>query len=164
MEEIMRINDFPDYYISNLGNVISTKKGKIKKLKPWTTPNSDYYTVTLCNNGNYKKQDIHRLVAKYFVPNPNNYPVVNHLDHDKHNNSSDNLEWTTVQKNVHHSYSTMGPDRNKRKCKLIFPNNSEMIFESYADLVRYKQKNNLKFSETSLRYNLKSQGYKLEKL
>ena len=146
MEEIMRINDFPDYYISNLGNVISTKKGKIKKLKPWTTPNSDYYTVTLCNNGNYKKQDIHRLVAKYFVPNPNNYPVVNHLDHDKHNNSS------------------MGPDRNKRKCKLIFPNNSEMIFESYADLVRYKQKNNLKFSETSLRYNLKSQGYKLEKL
>ncbi len=144
---------------------MSTKHGMQRILKPWTTPNSDYYTVTLCGgSGNYKRENVHRLVAKYFVPNPNNYPVVNHLDHDKHNNSSSNLEWTTTQKNIHHSYTTMGPARNKRKCKLIFPDKTEMFFDSYADIVRYKREHDLKFSATSLNYHLKSQGYRLEKL
>lgn len=144
---------------------MSTKYGTRRILKPWTTPNSAYYTVTLCgDNGAHKKESVHRLVAKYFVPNPNNYPVVNHLDHNKQNNSSSNLEWTTTQKNIHHSYATMGPARNKRKCRLVFPDKTEMIFESYADIVRYKSEHNLKFSETSLNYNLKSQGYRLEKL
>lgn len=108
--------DFPDYYVSNLGNVKSVKKGRELILKPWTTPNSDYYTVSLCRDGKTQKIDIHRLVAKYFVPNPNNYPVVHHKDANKHNNTSDNLEWTTVRENIHRSYKTMGPDRNKRRC------------------------------------------------
>jgi len=46
---------------------------------------------------------IHRLVAINFVPNPNNYKQINHLDGDKDNNHASNLEWCTAQHNITHS-------------------------------------------------------------
>ena len=45
---------------------------------------------------------LHRLVAKAFIPNPNNLPVVNHKDTDVTNNCMDNLEWCPVEQNVNY--------------------------------------------------------------
>ena len=47
---------------------------------------------------------IHRLLAIHFVENPNNYPIVNHIDGNKKNNNINNLEWTTYSLNTLHSY------------------------------------------------------------
>lgn len=51
---------------------------------------------------------VHRLVAKHFIPNPNNYPIINHKDENNLNNRADNLEWCTEKYNA--NYGT----RNRR--------------------------------------------------
>jgi hypothetical protein len=52
-----------------------------------------------------KNYSIHRLVATYFVsnPNPEEFNVINHIDNDYMNFKYDNLEWCTTKMNVHHS-------------------------------------------------------------
>lgn len=67
-----------------------------------------YIRTTMSKNKKKKTKKLHRLVAEAFVPNPNNYPEVNHLDETKDNNHVDNLEWITVKGNA--NYGT----RNER--------------------------------------------------
>lgn len=52
-----------------------------------------------------KREYIHRLVAKYFLPNPFNLPQVNHKDCDKSNNSVYNLEWSSRKANIDHAHA-----------------------------------------------------------
>lgn len=103
MEVWKDIIDFPNYQVSNLGRVKS--KGKILKS---TKDNGGYLMVMISNNTGYKTKRIHRLVAETFIPNPNNYKEVNHIDENKTNNCVDNLEWCTRKYN--NNYGT----RNKR--------------------------------------------------
>lgn len=49
---------------------------------------------------------LHRLVAQIFLPNPNNYPQVNHIDGNRYNNAASNLEWCTAKQNVRHCWDT----------------------------------------------------------
>lgn len=89
------------YIITNFGWVLNTDKNKIQS--PFIT-NNGYLRVCLSFNGKRKKYLIHRLVAEYFIPNPYNYPEVNHKDGNKFNNKVTNLEWVTAKENVIHSY------------------------------------------------------------
>lgn len=62
------------------------------------------YAITeLFNNYKRKSVLIHRVVALAFIPNPNNYPQVNHLDFNRLNNAIENLEWCTAKQNIGHS-------------------------------------------------------------
>ena len=58
--------------------------------------------VGLCTEGKRKCCYIHRLVAEAFIPNPNNYPQVNHKDEDKTNNCVNNLEWCDAKYNINY--------------------------------------------------------------
>lgn len=86
------------YEISNWGRV--RRNGKI--IKPGKN-NLGYLQVALYKNGLQKHALIHRLVALAFLPNPNNYPEVNHRDEDKTNNAVENLEWCTRKYNANYS-------------------------------------------------------------
>lgn len=80
------------YKISNKGRVKSLYNGSERILRPsWMT--GGYLYVVLCKNGNQSNQRIHRLVAKAFIPNPENLPEINHKDENKKNNCVENLEW-----------------------------------------------------------------------
>lgn len=99
------------YQISNDGRIKSVARlrkgigGKLQNLperilKP--SKSGKYLKVTLCIDDKLYCYLIHRLVAIHFVNNPNNLPMVNHMDTDKFNNNDWNLEWTNHNGNMQH--------------------------------------------------------------
>lgn len=111
MEEIWKeIIGFPNYTISNFGNVKNIKRNK---LMAKTIKSGGYLVVKINNSEGSKEFRIHRLVAIHFIDNPNNYPCVNHKDEIKVNNHIDNLEWCGHQYN-----NTYGDRIEKAKKKL----------------------------------------------
>lgn len=89
------------YQVSNIWNIRSLKKNmvmKIRKDKDW------YMLVNLYKDKQSKTFRVHRLVAQYFILNPQNKKEVNHIDWNKQNNSKENLEWSTPSENMKHSF------------------------------------------------------------
>jgi len=105
-----------EFEISNLGNVrhkeiwvplfgvyeISTY-GNIK--------NKDRMSILKCSKAVYVRcflnkslEFVHRLMGKTFLENPHNYPSINHIDGNKHNNTLYNLEWAIASQNTQHAH------------------------------------------------------------
>ena len=101
------------YQVSNLGKIkslyrIDNSGHKVYEKVLKTKKRGLYVAVDLHKEGGVKTFSIHRLVADAFISNPNNLPVVNHIDEDKDNNKAENLEWCTVLYN-----NTYGTRMNK---------------------------------------------------
>lgn len=108
------------YMVSNLGNVKSLNwRGLgIAKNLYLKKHNKGYLQVELAKNGSKKMITVHRLVATAFIENPNGLPQVNHMDEDKTNNRSDNLEWCDQRYNIRYSSEKHGGRRNG-KCSNV---------------------------------------------
>ena len=128
------------YQISNKGRVRSLdyKGTKKKKLLKASTNKEGYIQIRLYKNGKGKTYFVHRLVAEAFILNPNNYPVVNHKDENKSNNSVDNLEWCTVEYN--NTYGTrlerMSKTRSKAIRQLSLEGDLIKVWESASEVAR----------------------------
>lgn len=107
MEEFKDIVGYEGLYqVSNYGNVKSLRNNLI--LKP---VGINYKSVVLSVSGKHRRKEtlkISRLVAMHFIPNPENKPVVNHIDGNKKNDHYSNLEWNTISENSIHSYKILG--------------------------------------------------------
>lgn len=102
MEEIWKdVVGFEGLYkVSNYGRVFSVRSNII--LKPNVNNRGQGYLQVGLHDGKNHTKPIHRLVAEAFIPNPNGYPQVNHIDEDTKNNRVDNLEWCTNKYNSNH--------------------------------------------------------------
>lgn len=98
------------YQVSDQGRVLNIKKNRI--ITPFKS-GCGYLYVSL----NKKDYRVHRLVAKAFLLNPNNYSIVNHKDENKANNRVDNLEWCTQKYNI--NYGTIKVRKGKRRGQKI---------------------------------------------
>ena len=142
MEEIWK--DIPDYngryQASNLGRIkrvktiITTADGKKRSLpekifKPYRREDG-YYMTGLIKNKKNNLAFIHILIAKTFLPNPDNLPQVNHKDGNKGNNNLDNLEWVTCSQNTKHSYDIL--NHGHWVCKVICNETGE-VFNSFKE-------------------------------
>lgn len=130
--EIRDVKGLEEYlYVTSDGDVYSkdrfyiNKNGKkiiIKgKLKTPTNNNCGYYQIRVTVNGRVHRKYLHRILAEAFIPNPSNYPEVNHIDGNKENNSIDNLEWCSKSQNIQHALSNnlITRDRNGKFSKVI---------------------------------------------
>lgn len=104
------------YKVSNLGRIKSLIKWNGNRyvkceriLKPYRQKSiKNYYrsVIKLKKYGVSKDCKVHRLVAKAFIDNHNNYPMINHIDGNPLNNCVENLEWCTQKENVKHAIDT----------------------------------------------------------
>lgn len=87
-----------EFYISNKGRI--KNNDSINRLEV-LIDSLQGYKKYICNGKGYL---VHRLVAETFLENPNNLSIVNHKDCNKKNNDVNNLEWTTIGKNLKHAW------------------------------------------------------------
>ena len=118
MTDLIRkpIKGWEGYYeIDNMGNFYSLDRvitvydnGRVyqKPIKGRVTKGHKtehgYMSVQMCRGNKKEHKYVHQLVAEAFIPNPNGYDVVNHIDENKQNNRADNLEWCTQYYNLNY--------------------------------------------------------------
>lgn len=113
MELWEKYND--KYDISNYGNIRNNITKKLYK------PHKDKDGYLIHNN-----IKLHRAVALTFIPNPNNYTDVDHIDYNRSNNNVNNLRWCSHKDNCQHSSKNYG-----KHCKILNTEQVEEIREKY---------------------------------
>ena len=112
MKDWRTIEGYPEYRVSSEGDVESCKNNRhgvsdeYHAIRQRICPTTGYKQCTITDGKNIKTLNVHREVAKAFIPNPDNKPQVNHKDGNKLNNNIDNLEWVTREENIQHAYRT----------------------------------------------------------
>jgi hypothetical protein len=136
------------YQVSNLGRIKSLfKKHKNEIfLKPKIERNG-YLRITLAKKGKHKSFSIHRLVAIAFKPNPLNLPQVNHIDENKLNNNSNNLEWCTGEYNLNYG------KRNLKCSNFNKENFSKKVYQYSKDKILIRKWNSLADAERESNFN-----------
>ena len=132
------------YMVSSFGRIVSVGRYvKYHGYTRWTDPclkqqhrwKSGYFSVTFKRNGEKKCLSVHRLVAIAFIPNPNKYPCIDHINDNKVDNRACNLQWCTHKFNnskEHHRIAESLSQRGKvlpsiRKPIVQLNTNGELI-------------------------------------
>ena len=131
MEEWLKIDEKPNYSVSNTGRIRNDKTGRILKLHKST---NGYYQVMLGRKT--VPLYVHRIVAKAFIPNEEGFPQVDHKNGDKSDNRAENLRWVSVSGNCLNFGYEQRIEHRKRKV-IARKDNTEMLFNSRDEVAQY---------------------------
>lgn len=118
----VKIKEFENYSVNEYGKI---RNDNTKRILKNHFDKAGYELVFLSQNGVRKNCRVHRLVAKAFIPNYNDYKEVNHIDEIKSNNHVSNLEWCNRRQNIDHSIHKFGT-KKKNVMNMI----TKEVFES----------------------------------
>lgn len=149
LDGFVRLKRYPNYGVSRDGKIYSYKRNII--LSPIDNSRG-YLQVQLVRP---KWERVHKLVAETFIPNPNNYKEVNHIDKNKYNNRVENLEWCTRKYNVTYSKGN----------KVVRINPKTLEEKEYVSIAEAARENNMQRSQITrccMKKMKKSHGYMWE--
>ena len=147
-----RIPGLEDYFVSEDGDIMSTKYTKVSFLHPRKN-NRGYLCISLFCGGRAKTFPIHRLVAMAFLPNYDETLEVNHKDCNKLNNNVTNLELVTHKQNIRHANQNNLMNHPKGEKHYAAKLSEEQVLE----IKRMYSKYGLSRKFFAKRYNVSSQ-------
>jgi hypothetical protein len=125
-----------NYYITKDGQVFN-KRTKGYRQVILGIDRDGYNKVGLSHKGVRTFYRVHRLVAECYLPNPNEYPQINHINGIKTDNRLENLEWATQSGNINHGYKNgLIPSGEKSHMSKLKKVDIDFIRENYE----YKSK------------------------
>jgi hypothetical protein len=160
------------YAVTRDGRVYSYPKKHRKRgkyLKPWYLDR--YARVPLSKNSIVKKYSVHRLVAEAYIPNPNNYAEVNHINGKPFDNRVENLEWCDNSYNHKHAWKTglqkatrlhrLSAQRAGLEKRKLTMEDAETIRKLYADKIYNGKELSKKYnvSDASIYYIVNNKTY-----
>ena len=154
----MEVIGYSNYLIYPDGKVYNQKYKRYLKMRKC----KGYHRVVLYNNNESKSIQVHRLVALHHIPNPDNKPMVDHINRVKHDNRVENLRWVTNLENCQNKGKTIlntsgfknityhKRDKRWQYFKNIDGKNHTKTFKNKIDALCYKFCMILKLSHKSL--------------
>lgn len=166
--EYKQILDFPQYYVCDNGFVykdMGQNRGLVR-LKG-STVGAGYKQIVLHNRNKKERFLVHRLVAKYFIDNPEHKPYVDHIDTDVANNEVSNLRWVTAKENSNNTGTQqhmLKAQRDAASVPLIFRKEGITIefdnqfiaaqyFSTTVDLIMLRARKNQALFGFEIKYN-----------
>lgn len=116
------LKEYKGFYVDEQCNIYNAKG---HKLSPYIGVDG-YAHITRSENNKKYRYRVHTIIANVFVPNPNGFKYVNHIDSNKLNNNPENLEWCTSSQNVYHGWHS-GNRTHKNRTKVSVYLNDKLI-------------------------------------